>query len=259
MDQFNAARLGRLDELKRMLTSENMNAKDLWWHTVLHEACVGGHVDTVTWLLAQGAAVDARTYHGMTPLWCSVNNGHVECARALCCASANVKLASDMMTSPLHQAAYRGFPDCVRVLLEVNRAMVHEPNQEGSTPLHCAAASITPAHMECCKLLLEAGSNVQQLNDKGFTAVRVALSSGNDCLARMLLLDWNAQLDDIPLSDSLEQVPSWALQCVSRRDEVRLCAWAVLELKKRGSHVIGSNGRDMLRTVARLVWQHRYE
>jgi serine/threonine protein kinase len=68
-------------------------------------------------LLAGGAAVNAATEDGSTPLHVASRNGRVEAARALLAAGASTSLASADGTTPLHEAAAAVSKPCVLALL----------------------------------------------------------------------------------------------------------------------------------------------
>lgn len=52
----------------------NVNAKDVFEDTAMHEACIGGHASVVKLLLNHGASPDVRGFGG-TPLDIAEKNG----------------------------------------------------------------------------------------------------------------------------------------------------------------------------------------
>jgi ankyrin repeat protein len=91
------ARLGRTKGLETMLDlGVDVGIRNGWSETPLHWACVAGHVETVTMLLARGAPLDVEDIHNHgTPFgwccWSSQNWQHpgadyVGCVRALLAA-----------------------------------------------------------------------------------------------------------------------------------------------------------------------------
>ena len=126
-------------------------------------------------------------------------------------------------------------------------------NKVGRIPLHNAANF---GIVDTCALLLDAGSTIDAVDNEHHTSLYRALRWGKRDVAE-LLLDRGAQLDLVQLDGYLEAIPDWAVSFVARRNACRSSCWAVLELARRHSSVIGGNNRDVLRLIARLVWDQR--
>lgn len=84
--------------------------------TPLCLACRRGSDRMVTWLIARGAAVDARTRRGETPLSIAAGEGHVAAARALLDAGACPDGAAGGRV-PIVNAAMTGSAEAVDLLL----------------------------------------------------------------------------------------------------------------------------------------------
>lgn len=85
---------------------------DLNGFTPLHAAVEAGRLEIVRLLLEHGAPVDACDKEGTTPLLIAAREGHHDIATTLVAAGAwNTGAA-------LHAAAYEGFHEVVRVLIE---------------------------------------------------------------------------------------------------------------------------------------------
>ncbi len=98
--------------------------------------------------------------------------------------------SSDGFT-PLHFAAFFGRKEIVPMFLSCG-ASVSTPadNPSGVHPLHSAAAIES---VECCRLLLESGAEVNAQQHGGFTALMAAAMRGNVALVE-LLLEHNADV-----------------------------------------------------------------
>ena len=134
--------------------------------TALHVAAHEGHLEVATTLLNGGAALDARTPQGWTPL---------------------------------HEAAALGHGHVVRLLLRGSltaegEALTADPNAEtltGSTPLMKAA---TAGSEDVAELLLNAGGDVDNVDQDGMTALHYACWKGHPGVVR-LLLEYGGRID----------------------------------------------------------------
>ena len=96
---------------------------------------------TVTYLLAQGAKVNARSTNSManTPLHAAVAGGRVDAALTLIDAGADVNAPDGGGHTPFHIAAEGGYVPIVEALLR-HHADPHAVDAEDRTPLARAAA-----------------------------------------------------------------------------------------------------------------------
>ncbi|ETI40660.1 hypothetical protein, variant [Phytophthora nicotianae CJ01A1] len=83
-----------------------------------------------------------------------------------------LNLQNQFGNTPLHNAARTGSPGCVSNLLQAG-AMPSIKNVNGSIPLHHACYSETP-NLEVVRLLVEAGSDVNALDEQGYSPLIVA-------------------------------------------------------------------------------------
>ncbi|KAL3673423.1 hypothetical protein V7S43_001135 [Phytophthora oleae] len=83
-----------------------------------------------------------------------------------------INLQNQFGNTPLHNAARTGNPECVSHLLQAG-AKYSIKNVNGSIPLHHACYSEKP-NAEVVKLLIEAGSDVNALDEQGYSPLIVA-------------------------------------------------------------------------------------
>ena len=169
----------------------DVNARDNWGQTPLHIAAMIGREDAAKLLIANGADIDAKDNYGYTPL--HEATGNRRWARAVACLliseGADIHARTVDGVSPLHQAAKWGDPNIVKLLIEKG-ADVNAVDQYGNTPLHSAVEVVkTYGQEDIVRLLLAAGAKAKVLvKDKsGFNPLEVALSTGNETIARLLL------------------------------------------------------------------------
>ena len=114
-----AARNNSDPEVLRVLIEGGADAKLLVTHKLLSEAG-SAHVERVTWLIQDGADVNAVDEGGRTPLMLAAqNNSNAGVLRVLIENGADVNAIDNYGRSPLiHSALYNSSPGVLRVLLE---------------------------------------------------------------------------------------------------------------------------------------------
>lgn len=183
---------------------ELMEIGDAYNRTPLHYAAMNGHPSIVQLLLDNGADANKTDMDGYTPLMHAITQGHLEVIRifvgrdidveptkmssdliplSLACQYGHVEVARLLLKRgatirpnseglyPMHFAAKAGHADICRLLVEEGgpdgggKDMEDKYNQW--TPLHHAAVGGRPQHIECIKILVEAGCNVNALDEYG--------------------------------------------------------------------------------------------
>ena len=136
----------------------------------LGEAAAAGGLRDVTFLLARGVDVDYR-YEGITPLWRSAGEGHLQVTTALLDAGAG------RLDVALHWATYHGHPLVVALLLD-RGADVHYSDD---ISLRGAAER---GHLEIVRLLIDRGADLHAADND---ALRAARTGGNEAVVALLL------------------------------------------------------------------------
>ena len=94
--------------------------------------------------------------------------------------------------TPLQVAAYKGYEDITELLI-LNGAMLEAKNQRGETAIHMA---IEAKNSKIVYLLLKKGANIEARNDMNQTPLHLATQLGN-CEIIQLLLDFKADINAI--------------------------------------------------------------
>jgi len=163
--------------------------------TALFIAAQEGHLGIAQLLVDAKADPNLRSKWGTTALCKAIGENHPKVADCLLKIDGIDIQAGSYIdeTAPLHLAAYNGFIDTVRTLLELakrsGQSLVNSKRLlDENTALHMAAEQ---GHIEIVKLLLEAGADANITNDKGSSALDIAVS--NDRIDISLLLDGSSQ------------------------------------------------------------------
>ncbi|XP_033761103.1 tyrosine-protein kinase HTK16-like [Pecten maximus] len=117
----------------------DINAKNEWGTTALHDACKYGAKEIVQTLIKHKADVEMKDRAGLTPLHRSCASNHYEMIPILVEeGGANVQ-SSTPKTSwvPMHDAAMRGHVECIKALLKLQAPLMPRAEDE-QTPLDLA-------------------------------------------------------------------------------------------------------------------------
>jgi ankyrin repeat protein len=117
------------------------NDEDGYTTTLMHEAVRGGHRETMEFLLAQKADINAKNKVGVTPLDLAMRWCNTDILEWLLEHGAAVNARSDSGETPLHEAALQNRLDAVQTLL-AHRADVNARDHIGSTPLMSSAEGL---------------------------------------------------------------------------------------------------------------------
>lgn len=175
-------------------------------YSALHLAVLRGDLTTLNRLVASGANINARltkgspvrrfgtqwalpsTMRGATPLFVAATFLEVGIMRALVAAGADHTLALADGTTPLLAAAGSEVQTEVRPVDVERWALTLD--DVGRTPVPRPEADV----LDATTVLLDAGADVNQVNEAGNTALHAAASEGATTLIQ-LLIDRGATLD----------------------------------------------------------------
>ncbi|KAL8492899.1 hypothetical protein ACS0TY_024190 [Phlomoides rotata] len=163
----------------------DINARDLTGQTALHWSAVRGAIQVAELLLQEGARVSAADYIGYQATHIAAQYGQT----AFLCHivtkwNADPDVPDNDGRSPLHWAAYKGFSDCIRLLLYLN-AYRGRQDKEGCTPLHWAAIR---GNLEACTVLVRAGKkeDLMVTDNSGLTPAQLAADKNHRQVAFFL-------------------------------------------------------------------------
>ncbi len=151
----------------------------------LTDAAMGGDIEKVRSLVAEGADVNLAQGDGMTSLHWAAKKGNAEIAEVLIGAGADLEAVTRIGAhTPLHIAAEAGRGSVVELLAEAG-ANANATTTTGATPLHFAAAS---GSAEAVLALLEHGAEVNPKEPQwGQTPLMFAAARGRTAVIEVLL------------------------------------------------------------------------
>ncbi|KAG4140988.1 hypothetical protein ERO13_D06G050900v2 [Gossypium hirsutum] len=151
----------------------DVHAVDHNGQTALHWSAVRGAVQVAEVLLQEGARVDAAEIYGYQITHVAAQYGQTSFLYHVVSKwNADPDLPDNDGRSPLHWAAYKGFADCIRLLLFLD-AHRGRQDKEGCTPLHWAAIR---GNLEACTVLVQAGKmeDLTVTDNSGLTPEQLA-------------------------------------------------------------------------------------
>ncbi|KAG9325375.1 hypothetical protein KVV02_004150 [Mortierella alpina] len=220
-----AAMVGRLSLLKLGVEhGVSPECTDVYGRQPLHYVSMYGHADCATYLLSMKASMEATDHDGFRPLIYSIMNGHTKCVEIFLANDVGIEASSEGEPIPLSLACHYGHEDIAMMLIG-RGANVIASNADGLEPLHITcreghtrlAKTLTTrgarldqedkymcwtplfyaaseGHFECVKILLEAGCNVNVVDELGKTPIYYAASEGHaDCVE--LLVEAGGKVD----------------------------------------------------------------
>lgn len=196
---FRAAQSGQTAVVSELLShslTPDMEARDRGEQTSLLAASLRGYRDIVEMLLVKGAKVDAQDRDGRTPLLAlaadksgvsSWTAGMRDTVGLLISHGSDVNFKDQIGRTPLLWAATNGHYELVKMLLE-NGASVSVFNNRGRTALHLAIDSSELTIMEdIMRLLLHHQANTRATSDGGWTPLHNAAQKGLTSIVGLLL------------------------------------------------------------------------
>jgi ankyrin repeat protein len=195
----------------------------------LFEAAKAGNSSKILQLLSTGVDVNSKNNDKVTALQVAVNWNQLDAVKALLAHGANPNYVGGNISPALHVATGRD-TEIVKVLLKAG-SNVNLPNMYGITPLQLAAGNRDetfrtllkdggyrgpmPKRIETVKLLIEAGANVNSLNNLGSTPLSVAIVNNNLDIAEILLKAGANIHQRLPGNDSVQWGETVLMQAIS--------------------------------------------
>ncbi|KAJ4758096.1 S-acyltransferase [Rhynchospora pubera] len=163
----------------------DVKAVDHTGQTALHWSAVRGHIQVAELLLKEGAKIDAADLYGYQTTHVAAQYGQTAFLYHVVAKwNADPDVPDNDGRSPLHWAAYKGFGDCIRLLLFLDAYRTRQ-DKEGCTPLHWAAIR---GNLEACTVLVQAGKKEDLViqDNTGFTPAQLAADKNHRQVAFFL-------------------------------------------------------------------------
>ena len=195
-DLYNAIRANDLARLRALVhDAADANIKDGRGETPLMYAAAAGSVDAMTFLLAQGADVNAQNEFGSTALiWSATDLAKV---KLLLSHGANINTASKRGRTALFLAAMTDHSaETVRLLLAKGADPKITDSFKNTVLIAAAAGNDT----ETIRLIIDAGVDVNAANALGLSPLIASAGANGNVRAVKILLAKGAQVNAVSLA-----------------------------------------------------------
>ena len=186
-DIFEAVRVGNIERVKNLLEQNPklVNERDSRQWTPLHIAVAGDKKEIAAYLIERGAAVDAKTGTGATPLHCLMwMTGSMDMARLLIEKGADINSSSTSGTSILMMAAIEKRREIVDYLLDI-RVFVPSPKEKEGQDLFFV--SVRNNLIKLFDRLISLGADIRETNLAGNNLLHEACRNGSIEMIKKLL------------------------------------------------------------------------
>ncbi|MCE3237040.1 MAG: ankyrin-like [Gammaproteobacteria bacterium] len=177
-------------------------------------AICSGNVAEVSFLIKDGADINAIDSMGNTPLHWAIQKNDVECINLLVQAGANINIAATSGDTPLHLSAAQGRSNIASLLIKAG-ADINSIGFRGKTPLHWAVQN---NHAECVTFLVIAGATINTSDGQNDTPLHLAAAQGHPKITAVLI----AARADISARGSYDEIP---LHWAARNRRLEVCAF----------------------------------
>lgn len=163
----------------------NINAVNKLGQTALMMAAQEGRKEIIEILVKRkDVDIDLADNQGMTPLMNSVYNNHIEITRLLISKIKNINAASEDGITALIIAIQEGNQEITKMLLEKEGIDIDAAAKDGTTPLMNA---IYKSDIEISRLLVGKTKKTNAFNNRGQTALMIAVQKGRREMVKILL------------------------------------------------------------------------
>ena len=148
-----------------------------------HLACLNGHTEVVSNLLAVGVSPEVTTNSLITPLMMGSWNGHSVIVSTLLTSGADPNMADNDGWTPLMVGSQNGHNKVVEVLLEA-KVNPNAFNKDGETAVYLASGY---GHSVIVSTLLTSGADPNIANSNKWTPLMISSQEGHNEVVQLLL------------------------------------------------------------------------
>ncbi|XP_046348413.2 serine/threonine-protein phosphatase 6 regulatory ankyrin repeat subunit A-like [Haliotis rufescens] len=161
--------------------------------SILHVACIGGHVQMVECIVSLDIVdINSGGQYGGTPLMSAAEGGHRDVMDLLISRGGDVSLVDDYNNNILHVVCIGGNTDIVKYVLSEHVVDINSRGEYGRTPVMIAARW---GHKGVFDLLVSRGADVSLVNNHGDNILHVACYGGHLDMVKHILYKYHVNLN----------------------------------------------------------------
>ena len=140
------------------------------------------------------SVLNDTTLDGRSPLYHAVRDGHIDISKFLLSNGADASIKTDIGRTVYHNAAYNGNIKILEMLVTHSDKYVNEVDNKNFTPLYVA---VQQGHEDVVKLLLLNKSDVSVKTEIGRTVYHSAAYCGNLHILQIIISHNNTHVNDV--------------------------------------------------------------
>ena len=192
---MNAVLENNTEKVQSILLNKHMSlnkyyGKDM--DTLLHLAVNNGNSAICSMLMQNGASVDVMNVNDVTPLHIAITHGDIKILNVLLLHGADIHRKNKESKSYLHVAISRGHMDISKKLLEDYHFDIENADDKGWTAIHSAAES---GNWGLFQYLTENGSDVYSTAMDSKHCLHIAASKGHFQFSKKLLQNYRFNIE----------------------------------------------------------------
>ncbi|EGD79524.1 hypothetical protein PTSG_10094 [Salpingoeca rosetta] len=161
----------------------NFEERDKSGCSLFRAAAIGAGAQVIRLLKGHANPNDINA-HGHTALFLAIDHNQPWTVHILVRRGASTRIYNKLGRMAIHQAAWRGDPETLVILLHEDPASIDLTALDGSTPLHIAAKR---GHVLCVQILMSCGADLTRHNADKKTALDIAREHNNADVQLLLL------------------------------------------------------------------------
>eukprot|EP01084_Bolivina_argentea_P018415 34291_1 len=211
----------------------DLNIQDKNGKGALIFAIIEGNLEVLKLLIENGANINITDKHGITPLMAAVLSRQINCVKMLVEHNANVNLKNKVGATALMHSLDKGYNEITKIIMQSSDI---DLSITDNFDRHALLIAIAFGNIECTKLFIKRGVNVDWKASKGLNALQLSIWKGYTNI-----VEWLIQANaDINIKNDLGATP------LMYAVEGQLACTKILVNYKANLHEIDLSNRNAL-------------
>jgi len=183
-DLWSAVEEGDEEQVRQLVTRDNVNTCEQNYYTLLHIAAQKGYANIASCLIECGADLYGKSNQHTMPVHLALEHGHLQALKVML-PHMKRDINDSQQNTLLHQAVMHGHKQICSYLSYAYPTMLMMQNASCQVPLHIACAQ---GHLAIVRLLIrQYPDSVHNKDKRGRTPLHVASRAGSSHIVQLLL------------------------------------------------------------------------